>query len=129
MSRKPKRNSKSGGRPTSSTCTTMPVTASSRWIVRPTGNMPRWMGGRKSFNGLEGISADLLRRSLAPYSLSHGERECVVARMDLDRLPMSHTVLWSVDAVLKAGNEGIEEAWRYAYILQLIVRQRLALGE
>ncbi len=74
--------------------------------------MPRWMGGRKSFNGLEGISADLLRRSLAPYSLSHGEREFVVARMDLDRLPMSHTVLWSIDAVLKAGKEVIEEGWR-----------------
>ena len=70
------------------------------------------MGGRKSFNGLEGISADLLRRSLAPYSLSQWERECVVARMDLDRLPMSHTVLWSVDAVLKAGKEVIEEGWR-----------------
>jgi len=74
--------------------------------------MPRWMGGRKSFNGLEGISADLLRRSLVHYSLSHWEREFVVARMDLDRLPMSHTVLWSVDAVLKAGKEVFEEGWR-----------------
>jgi hypothetical protein len=74
--------------------------------------MPRWMGGRKSFNGLEGISADLLRRSLAHYSLSHREREFVVARMDLDRVPMSHTMLWSVDVVLKAGKEILEEGWR-----------------
>ena len=74
--------------------------------------MPRWMGGRKSFNGLEGISADLLRRSLAHYSLSHREREFVVARMDLDRVPMSHTMLWSVEALLKAAKEVIEEGWR-----------------
>ena len=32
--------------------------------------------------------------------------------MDLNRLPMSHTVLWLVDAVLKAGKEVLEEGWR-----------------
>lgn len=74
--------------------------------------MQRWMGGRKSSNGLEDISADLLRRSLAHYSLSQWEREFVVAIMDLDRVPMSHTMLWSVDAVLKAAKEVIEEDWR-----------------
>jgi hypothetical protein len=61
---------------------------------------------------LEGISADLLRRSLVHYSLSYRERESVVTIMDLDSLPMSHPLLWSVDTVLKAGKEVIEEGWR-----------------
>ena len=74
--------------------------------------MRRWMGGRKPCNGLEGISADRLTRSLAPYSLSRRERERVMVMMDLDRLRMSHTMIWSVEAVLKAGKEVIEEGWR-----------------
>ena len=113
MWRKPKRNSKSGGRPTSSICTTMPVMASSRWIVRPTGNMRRWMGGRKSFNGLEGISADLLTACAGPVlPLLWGEgvrcgndaaRPCAHAATSCSR---------SVDAVLEAGQDIIEEDWR-----------------
>ena len=65
--------------------------------------MRRWMGGRKLFNGLESISADALTHSLAPYSLSQWEREVVMAMMDLNRLPISPTMLWSVDTVLEAG--------------------------
>jgi len=45
------------------------------------------MGGRKSFNGLGDICADLLRPVLAPYSLSCWEREGVVTIMKLDHVP------------------------------------------
>jgi hypothetical protein len=74
--------------------------------------MRRWMGGRKSFNGLGDISADPLTSFLAPYSLSRWEREVVVAMMELDCLPISLTVLWFVDTVLEAGKDVLEEDWR-----------------
>ena len=74
--------------------------------------MQRWMGGRKSFNGLGDISADPLRRFLEPYSLSHWEREVVVAMVDLNHLPISLTVLWVVDTVLEAGKDVLEGGWR-----------------
>src|SRR5262245_48402936 len=66
MWQKTRRNSKSGGRSTSSICTTTPVTASSRWIVQAIDNMPRWMDGKKFFNGLESISANPLRLFPSP---------------------------------------------------------------
>ena len=71
--------------------------------------MRRLMGGRKSFNGLESISADALTNSLVPYSLSRWEREVVMAMMDLNRLPISPPMLWSVDTVLEAAKEVLEE--------------------
>ena len=74
--------------------------------------MRRWMGGRKSFNGLGDISADPLTSFLARYSLSQREREVVVAMMDLGRLPVSLTVLWLVDTVLEAGKDVLEGGWR-----------------
>jgi carboxymethylenebutenolidase len=54
-------------RPTSSTPTTMPVMASSRWIVRATGNMPRLTGGRKFLTGLASISAEACLGSSPPW--------------------------------------------------------------
>jgi hypothetical protein len=74
--------------------------------------MRRWMGGRKSFNGLGDISADPLTSFLASYSLSQWEREVVMAMMDLNRLPIRLTVLWFVDTVLEAGKDVLEEGWR-----------------
>ena len=70
--------------------------------------MQRWMGGRKFFNGLGGISANSLTSFLAPYSLSQWEREVVMAMMDLNSLPLSLTGLWFVDTVLEAGKDVLE---------------------
>lgn len=70
------------------------------------------MDGRKSFNGLGGISADSLRCFLEPYSLSHWEREVVVAMVDLSHLLISLTVLWVVDTVLEAGKDVLDGGWR-----------------
>jgi hypothetical protein len=70
------------------------------------------MGGRKLFNGLAGISADLLRSALAPYSLSFWERECVVVIMKRDQMPMSYLMLSFVDAMLEADQDIIEEGGR-----------------
>jgi hypothetical protein len=61
---------------------------------------------------LESISADPLTPSLALYSLSQWEREVIMVMMDLNRLPISPTMLWSVDTVLEAGKEVIEERRR-----------------
>ena len=74
--------------------------------------MRRWTGGKKSFNGLEGISADLLQRSLALYSLSRWEREFIGAIGDFSCVPMRYAMRWSVDAVLKAGEEIHDIGWR-----------------
>ena len=72
--------------------------------------MRRWMGGRKFFNGLGGISADPLTSFLAPYSLSHwGEGVCYGHdRPQLSAL-QALTGLWFVDTVLEAGKEVLEE--------------------
>jgi len=63
---------------------------------------------------LEGISADLLRRVLALYSLSLDGRgsKVVVAIVALHCVPMSYAMRWSVDAVLKAGEEIRDIGWR-----------------
>jgi hypothetical protein len=71
--------------------------------------MRQWMGGRKLFNGLESIFADPLTNSLVPYSLSPWEREVIMAMMDLDHLPISPPMLWSIDTVLEAAQEVLEE--------------------
>jgi hypothetical protein len=70
------------------------------------------MGGRRSFSGSGGISADPLTRFLDPYSLSQWEREVVMAMMDLNHLPINLTVLWFVDTVLEAGKDVLEGGWR-----------------
>ena len=56
--RKPKRNSRNGGRPMSSMPMTMPGTPSSRWIVRLIGRRPRLTGGKRYFSGSGNTSAD-----------------------------------------------------------------------
>jgi hypothetical protein len=71
--------------------------------------MRRWMDGRKLFNGLESISANPLTPSLALDSLSQWEREVIMVMMDLNRLPISPPMLWSVDTVLEAAQEVLDE--------------------
>ena len=71
--------------------------------------MRRWMGGRKFFNGLGGISADPLTGFLAPYSLSHWGEGVVTAMIGLNCLPFRLTGLWFVDTVLEAGKDVLEE--------------------
>jgi hypothetical protein len=53
-----------------------------------------------------------LTPSLALDSLSQWEREVIMVMLDLNRLPISPTMLWSVDTVLEAAKEVIEEGRR-----------------
>ena len=71
------------------------------------------MGGRKSFNGLEGISADVLMTS-SPLTPSPGEKG--------GKGGVSYTL------ALEVARDIIAEDWRYAHILQCVSRERGFLG-